>query len=153
MLRDGPRLALHCRLLKDRRKPELDGESLAGDYEREANPPLDLEDARRGVRPEWDSAQSDRAVAIFSALVTAMTEADLLDVVIEHAADRVLELMRQGRVSACDTPLTSRLARTLVVEIFPIFRVEFHRSRDQRRLTADDCRDLIDAAVAQALFA
>jgi hypothetical protein len=82
-----------------------------------------------------------------------MTEADLLDVVIEHAADRVLELMRQGRVSACDTPLISRLARTLVLEIFPIFRVEFHRSRDQRRLTADDCRDLIDAAVAQALVA
>ncbi len=105
---------LRRRLLKDRRKPELDGESLAGDYEREANP---------------------------------------LPLVIEHAADRVLELMRQGRVSACDTPLTSRLARTLVLEIFPIFRVEFHRSRDQRRLTADDCRDLIDAAVAQALVA
>ena len=82
-----------------------------------------------------------------------MTEAELLDVVIEHAADRVLELMRQGRVSACDTPLTLRLARTLVLEVLPIFRVEFHRSRHQRRLTADDCRDLIDAAVAQALFA
>jgi hypothetical protein len=144
---------LRRRLLKDRRKPELDGESLAGDYEREANP-LPRSSRRPARRPpELDSAQSDRAVAILSALVTAMTEADLLDVVIEHAADRVLELMRQGRVSACDTPLTSRLARTLVLEIFPIFRVEFHRSRDQRRLTADDCRDLIDAAVAQALVA
>jgi hypothetical protein len=144
---------LRRRLLKDRRKPELDGESLAGDYEREANP-LPRSRRRPARRPpELDSAQSDRAVAILSALVTAMTEADLLDVVIEHAADRVLELMRQGRVSACDTPLISRLARTLVLEIFPIFRVEFHRSRDQRRLTADDCRDLIDAAVAQALVA
>jgi hypothetical protein len=40
----------------------------------------------------------------------------------------------------------------LVREVFPIFRVEFHRPRDQRRLTAEDCRDLIDAAVAHALF-
>jgi hypothetical protein len=31
--------------------------------------------------------------------------------------------------------------------------MEFHRSRDQRRLTADDRRDLIDAAVAEALLA
>jgi hypothetical protein len=30
--------------------------------------------------------------------------------------------------------------------------VEFHRSRGQRRLTPEDCRDLIDAAVAQALL-
>jgi hypothetical protein len=92
------------------------------------------------------------AVAIFSALVTAMTEETLLDVVVEHAADRALELMRQGRVSACDTPPTLRLARALVLEIFPILRVEFHRPRHQQWLTAEDCRDLIDSAVAQALL-
>jgi hypothetical protein len=34
----------------------------------------------------------------------------------------------------------------------PIFRVEFRRSRGQRRLTAEYCRDLIDAAVAEALL-
>jgi hypothetical protein len=60
--------------------------------------------------------------------------------------------MERRWTSACDTPPTLRLARALVREVFPIFRVEFHRPRDQRRLTAEDCRDLIDAAVAHALF-
>ena len=77
-----------------------------------------------------------------------MTEEELLDEVIDQAVDRALELMGQRRMLACDTPPTLRLAR----EVFPIFRVEFHRPRDQRRLTAEDCRDLIDAAVAHALF-
>jgi hypothetical protein len=81
-----------------------------------------------------------------------MTEAEFLDVVIEHAADRALELMGQCRVSACDTLPTLRLARMLVVEIFPILRREFHRPQYQRRLTAEDCRDLIDVAVTQALL-
>jgi hypothetical protein len=81
-----------------------------------------------------------------------MTEEEFLDVVIDGATDRALQLIGQGRISACDTPLTLRLARTLVLEILPIFRVEFRRSRGQRRLTAEDCRDLIDAAVAQALL-
>jgi len=81
-----------------------------------------------------------------------MTEEELLDEVIDQAVDRALELMGQRRISTCDSPPCLRLARTLVREVFPIFRVEFHRPRDQRRLTAEDCRDLIDAAVAHALF-
>jgi hypothetical protein len=81
-----------------------------------------------------------------------MTEEEFLDVVIDHAVDSALQLMGQGRISDCDTPITLRLARTLVLEVLPIFRVEFHRSRRQRRLTPEDCRDLIDAAVAQALL-
>jgi hypothetical protein len=60
--------------------------------------------------------------------------------------------MEQRWISACDTPPTLRLARALVREVFPIFRVEFHRPRDRRRLTAEDCRGLIDTAVAHALF-
>lgn len=105
---------------------------------------LDLENApvrRPSVdRLEWDSEQSDRTVAIPSALVTAMTEEEFLDVVIDRAVDSALQLMGQGRISDCDTPLTLRLARTLVLEVLPIFRVEFHRSRGQRRLTAEDGR-------------
>jgi hypothetical protein len=81
-----------------------------------------------------------------------MTEEEFLDEVIDQAVDRAQELMGQRRMLACDTPPTLCLARALVREVFPIFRVEFHRPRDQRRLTAEDCRDLIDAAVAHALF-
>jgi hypothetical protein len=81
-----------------------------------------------------------------------MTEEELFDVVIDQAVHCALELMAQGRVSACDTPPTLRLARTLVREVFPIFRVEFHRPRDRRRLSAQDCRDLVDAVVTQALL-
>jgi hypothetical protein len=81
-----------------------------------------------------------------------MTEAELLEAVIERAADRALELMGQGRASACEAPAILRLARTLVLEVLPIFRVEFHRPRFQQRLTAEECRDLIDTAVAHALL-
>src|SRR5436853_639084 len=56
-----------------------------------------------------------------------MTEEELLDEVIDQAVDRALELMGQRRMLACDTPPTLRLARALVREVFPIFRVEFHR--------------------------
>jgi hypothetical protein len=82
----------------------------------------------------------------------AMTEEELFDVVIDHAVDCALELMAQGRVSACDTPPTLRLARALVREVFPIFRVELHRPREERRLSAQDCRDLVVATVSQVLL-
>src|SRR5258708_2541277 len=96
-------------LLKDRRRPQLDGESLADHYQREANPlprPRKRPARRRPIETVSNGTQSNfiRAVAILSALVTAMTEAELLDAVIERAADRALELMGQGRASACEAP-------------------------------------------------
>jgi len=79
-----------------------------------------------------------------------MTEEELLDEVIDQAVDRALELMGQRRISACGTPPTLRLARAGARS----FSHLQGRVSSAKGSAATDRRgrDLIDAAVAHALF-